>query len=246
MKAKMKKQMKWLAPPLLLALVAPFTPHLDLAVASYFYDGKAFSEHPYFTFLFKFGEMFGFFFGAVTLLFYLLSWISKKHRHFRQGSLLIGLTLFMGAGVITNAILKEYWGRPRPKQLVEFGGTLNYRAFWQPNFEANREPQKSFPSGHVAMGFFYLSLIVVGHRYNNKMLYYMGVALTLFWGVGLMVARVAQGGHFVSDVLISPIIMWLTVLVIARFTLVEQKETNPSLELNDRSAESDSSEKVSK
>lgn len=239
----MKKQMKWLFPVFLLALFAPFTPKIDLAVSSYFYEGGQFSTHPYFSFLFKSGEMFGFFFGAVVLFFYLLSWVSKKHRRFREGALLIGLTLLIGAGIITNSLLKEYWGRPRPKQIVEFGGKLDYRPFWKPNFEAEREPQKSFPSGHVAMGFFYLSLIVVGRHYKNRMLIYSGALLTLFWGVGLMIARVAQGGHFVSDVLISPIIMWLTILLVAKFTLAEERAEKVMGPKSDTSQELDEREK---
>lgn len=219
----MKKQLKWACPLLFLAALTPFTPWLDMNVATHFYDGQSFSTHPYFSFLFKVGEMFGFFIGAVVLCFYLLSWISNRYRKFREGALMIGLTLVLGAGLITNSVLKEYWGRPRPKQLVEFGGTLDYRPFWQPNLEPGREPQKSFPSGHVAMGFFYLSLIVVGRHYKNRFLFGMGLLLTLFWGIGLMVARVAQGGHFVSDVLVSPLIMWLTVLILAKFTLREER-----------------------
>ena len=137
---------------------------------------------------------------------------------------MIGLTLVVGAGLITNSVLKEYWGRPRPKQVVEFGGKLDYRPFWQPNLEATREPQKSFPSGHVAMGFFYLSLIIVGRHYKNRLLFGLGLFLTLFWGIGLMIARVAQGGHFLSDVIVSPIIMWLTVLILAKCTLRDKPD----------------------
>ena len=220
----MKKQLKWACPLLFLAALTPFTPWLDMRVATHFYNGQNFSTHPYFSFLFKVGELFGFFFGAVVLCFYLLSWVSKRYRRYREGALMIGLTLLIGAGIITNALFKEYWGRPRPKQIVEFGGTLDYRPFWKPNLNADREPQKSFPSGHVAMGFFYLSIIVVASHYRNRLLFVMGLFLTLFWGIGLMIARVAQGGHFVSDVIFSPVIMWLTVLILAKLTLKEETD----------------------
>lgn len=120
----------------------------------------------------------------------------------------MGITLTLGAGLITNMGLKEYWGRPRPKQVIEFGGKHEYRPFWHPNFHTRHDPQRSFPSGHVAMGFYFLSLYLVGKRYNNVPLKRSGLFLVAFLGGGLMIARIAQGGHFFSDVLFSPILMW--------------------------------------
>lgn len=128
--------------------------------------------------------------------------------------LLIGLTLVIGAGLITNVLCKGYLGRPRPKQLSEFGGQLTYRCFWNPNLNPSRVPQKSLPSGHVAMGFSYLALIVVGRRHELRWLQGIGLCFTLFWGPGLMLARVAQGGHFISDVILAACVMWWTVHVL--------------------------------
>ena len=78
---------------------------------------------------------------------------------------------------------------------------------------SERSPQKSFPSGHVAMGFYYLSLLLLAKR---AWLFYSALFLILFWGVGLMVTRVVQGGHFVSDVLASFVLMWLIACVADR------------------------------
>ncbi|MCH9609054.1 MAG: hypothetical protein S4CHLAM45_08150 [Chlamydiales bacterium] len=238
----MKTQLKWILPLLFLAVIAPFTPTLDLKIASFFFNGETFSQHPYFTFLFKTGELFGFFIGAVVLFVYLVSWVSRRARRYRQGALAIGLTLLLGAGIIVNEGFKKYWGRPRPKQIEQFGGKLSYRPFWQPNLDREREPQKSFPSGHVSMGFFYLSFIIVGRRYKNQAMFFTGIFLTIFWGGGLMLARMAQGGHFLSDVLVAPVVMWWTLLIIAKFTLGEPLEESLSKERRDIGAKSDPSQ----
>ena len=118
------------------------------------------------------------------------------------------LTLVIGAGLVTNLGFKEYWGRPRPKQVIEFGGKHEYRPFWIPDFHTRHDPQRSFPSGHVAMGFYFLSMVLVGKRYHSPLLKNMGLFLVIFLGGGLMIARVVQGGHFFSDVIVSPILMW--------------------------------------
>ncbi|MCH9703378.1 MAG: phosphatase PAP2 family protein, partial [Chlamydiae bacterium] len=129
-----------------------------------------------------------------------------------------------------NLGLKEMWGRPRPKQLEQFGGTKQYRAVWQPRFEKiEGDHERSFPSGHTAVGFFYLSLFLVGRRYQNRLLTNGGALLTLFWGPGLMVTRIVQGAHFLSDVVTSVLIMWCVALAVdyvlfeARSTLVKTK-----------------------
>lgn len=203
----------WLFPLLFLGLVAPFTPFLDLYFSSLFYmDGREFTNPLPFHILFKYGEIFGLLTGALALLVYLLSFGIKKIRPFQKGALVMVLTLVIGAGLLTNVLFKGYWGRPRPKQIVEFGGEHDYRPFWKPHFHAAPEPQRSFPSGHVAMGFYFLSLVLVGRRYNNQKLVITGILLTASLGGGLMIARVGQGGHFFSDVIVSPVLMWLVAL----------------------------------
>lgn len=199
---------------LLFALFAPLSPKIDLYVSGLFYSKETgFYDNGFFHFLFKYGELFGLATGGVAFGVFALTFILPKWKKLRLGSLTIVLTLVIGAGLITNAGLKNFWGRPRPKQIVEFGGKHLYRPFWQPKLNTKNDPQKSFPSGHVAMGFYFLSLYLVGKRYHSKTLLYMGLFLTLFLGGGLMIARVVQGGHFVSDVLVSPLIMWY----VARF-----------------------------
>lgn len=217
------KHLKWLLPLLFFAALAPFTPAIDLYVSSLFFT-ETFYDNAFFNFLYKYGELVGFAIGGFVGIVLLLSFVKKeKWIKWRAGALMVLLTLVIGAGVITNSCFKEYWGRPRPKQIVEFGGHHAYRPFWYPHLPSKKDPQKSFPSGHVAMGFYYLSLCLAAKRYGSRALWYTGLFLTLFWGGGLMVGRVVQGAHFVSDVLAAALLMWLVALTIDHWVWKKQE-----------------------
>lgn len=197
----MLRYLKWLLLPALCVVLAPFTPYLDLAISKAFFEDGHFFNNGFTAFLYKYGELVGFGFGGFACTVYLFSKRWRKH------ALVLILTGLLGTGLIVNAVLKDHWGRPRPKQLAEFGGKHAYRPFYQPNFHPE-ERQKSFPSGHVAVGFYYLALCVVARRVESRWLFWVGVFLTAFWGGGLFFARLAQGGHFFSDALFSILIMW--------------------------------------
>lgn len=204
------KYCKWSAPLFFVIAVAPFTPFLDLYISSLFFENGKFHTNAFFDFLFNYGELFGFAICGSAGLVFVVSFFYPKWKRWRYGALVMVLTLVVGAGLITNSLLKANWGRSRPKQVIEFGGKHSYTPFWRPNFAVSH--QKSFPSGHVALGFYYLSLCLIAKRYQSRFLFYSGFILTFFWGGGLMIARLVQGGHFFSDVIISPLIMWYVAL----------------------------------
>jgi len=211
----MKTKVKWLLPWAIVLLFAPFTPTLDLYFSHLFYSETtaSFYNPLAFRILFDYGELFGFFVGGVSLLCVALSFLKgqpffKRYRHYFLAFL---ITLTLGAGLITNVLFKGYWGRPRPKQTIEFQGKHHYRPFYHPDFNP-KEPQKSFPSGHVAMGICFVSFCLSARRYGHRSVFYASVALTTLLGGGLMAARVAQGGHFFSDVIFSVALIWLVAL----------------------------------
>lgn len=131
----------------------------------------------------------------------------------RKQVLVIILTLIVGSGFITHAVLKDHWGRPRPKQTENYGGMQVYRPFWNPNFFHQTEPSKSFVCGHCSTGFLFLTLIVLGQRYRSRLFIWLGALLSLIFGVGLSLTRMAQGGHYFSDCLFTALIMWTVALM---------------------------------
>jgi len=211
MKNFLIQQRMWLWPIVLMLLITPFTPTLDLAITRYFYQGNGeFSRSGLFHFMYDYGVVpaqiiAG---GATLLLFFSL--FTKKLQPTRRIALVLALSLTIGSGVICHFILKDHWGRPRPKQVVEFGGIQPFRPYYEPNLFHQPQPSKSFPCGHCTMGFYFFSVALIGRKLNNRSLYRAGLLFALFLGGLLSLTRIAQGGHFLSDTLMSALIMWLT------------------------------------
>ncbi len=117
--------------------------------------------------------------------------------------------------LIINALLKPGWGRPRPRQIENFGGNALYRSFYSPDFgHHTSDKYKSMPSGHASMGFYFFALAVLGRRLKNRKLEILGYCLAFGLGGLLGLTRIAQGGHFFSDVMISALITWWVALTL--------------------------------
>lgn len=209
------KSLSWILPIILMILITPFTPWLDLKITSLFYHPEnslldRFSTGPFFDFFFVQGMFPAWTVFALSTLFLGLSCFLNKFKFWRSPLLVLVLTFVMGAGFFTHLVLKDHWGRPRPKQVTQFGGIQEFRPFYSPNIFNQPEPSKSFPCGHCSMGFFFFALALVGKRLNKKWLTYLGMTIAIVLGSVLGVVRIMQGGHFFSDVLFSALLMWLT------------------------------------
>lgn len=215
----LKKHALWAYPLILLLLLTPFSAALDLFIAKMtFYRGWSgqepeeygFYTTPFFDFIYLYGAMPAALtaaFGAIAL--FASRWVARL-KPYRAICSMFCLTLFMGSLVITHSLLKECWGRPRPRQVVDFGGKQDFRAYYEPQFADALEPSKSFPSGHSTCGFYFFCLYFIGRRYKNKAIAALGMTLAVGLGGALSVARIVQGGHFISDVYVAALIMWLT------------------------------------
>lgn len=209
--------MKWFFCFLILCLYTPFSGSIDLYFTRYFFVDGEFSHHPFFTFLYDYGERPSQIVAALSLFSFLI-WPKKCGR----SALYLFLTLAIGAFLINEVALKKQWGRPRPKQVVEFGGNQPFRPYYSPNF-AQPEPSRSFPCGHCTAGFYFFCLAFLGKRKGNTKLYLLGLSLSLLLGVSLGVARIAQGGHFFSDVLFGACVMYLTAKTLDRWMFVYER-----------------------
>jgi lipid A 4'-phosphatase len=111
------------------------------------------------------------------------------------------LVLILGAGLFVNAGLKDHFGRARPRDVAEFGGSRQFT----PAFALSNECRKncSFSSGDAAAAFFFLALAVASRRRRA-----MWVA-ALGFGVLVSLSRLAAGAHFLSDVAVSFFVMLL-------------------------------------
>ena len=165
-------------------------------------------------FLYEFGTIPAFALTFISLLAWYRSLQSPKWIRFRRYFLLYSLTSIVGAGLIVNALLKEYTGRPRPREVVEFGGNWEYRAALELGIPGQGQ---SFPCGHCTMGFIFASGVMF---WNYSPPVAIGsLALGLGYGTLMSTARLLQGAHYVSDAFWSLGVMGATFICFYFFVL---------------------------
>ena len=147
--------------------------------------------------------------GALAALFLGLFW--QAWRRYRLASAFLVLLYLIGPGLLVNVTLKEYWGRPRPADIVEFGGKRTFSQPWQMRTVDRR---KSFPSGHASVAF-YLAAPWFLLRSTRRRAAYAWLSAGMGYGLLVGAARMAQGAHFLSDILWSGGIVYLTGLLLA-------------------------------
>lgn len=171
---------------------------LDLALSGAFYSpetGWAHGFKPLWQFLYEFGTLPSVLVVAAALVVLIGSWTNRRWLRYRKVAGYLVLCMVMGPGVLINVCLKSEWGRPRPRQVEQFGGQYPFEPVLTVNPDS---PGQSFPCGHCSMGFYLFSVaMLVGWKTRAGMLTGLGAT-----GFGLLIgmARIVQGGHFLSDV----------------------------------------------
>lgn len=129
-------------------------------------------------------------------------------RGMRPG-LMILLGLVLGPGLLVNAIGKDHWHRPRPRQTEGLGGDFAYVAPLEVG-----PAGKSFPCGHASVGFACAAVgyaVAAGRPRTRRRWFAASFALGAILGLG----RVATGAHFVSDVVWAALFTYAALFVAA-------------------------------
>jgi len=115
----------------------------------------------------------------------------------------------LGNGLIIEGIFKNFMGRPRPVQVIPFGGQDTYHGPFVPGDDPPNH--RSFVSSHAAAGFALMSLgLTCGPVWRRRWLLIGTVAGSV---VGL--GRILQGGHFLSDIIFAFYAVWLSCELVA-------------------------------
>jgi len=135
----------------------------------------------------------------VGLIALLIGQLQGRATWRKRGIFLIACVV-LGPGLIINAVFKDHWDRPRPRDVMEFGGTLHYTpAPWR------GEGGSSFPCGHCSVGFLYASGWWLWKSRRPRWAR-ASLALGLTLGSALGLGRMAAGAHFLSDVIWSALL----------------------------------------
>jgi lipid A 4'-phosphatase len=124
-----------------------------------------------------------------------------------RAALLMIATLGLGPGLVTDVILKNHWGRPRPIDVTQFGGDEHFVPWWDPRGDC--PGNCSFVAGEPSGAFWTLApAMLVPPAWRG-----LATAAALALGAGIGLARMAAGGHFFTDVVFSGfftfLIIWL-------------------------------------
>ncbi len=198
-------------------------PRFDLYVSQYFFDngqGFIWEHHIIAKSIYKLTH----FIGATMLIglpiLIAACWIVKNDYLIKRRNIFIFLlsACILGPGLMVNLVLKDNWGRPRPRQIIEFQGDRQYEPPFSPSFECQR--CHSFVSGHASVGFFFFSVaLLVGKR--------RWLLLPVIAGTVIGIGRMVQGGHFFSDVLFSGWVVWFCSIILYKvfveFSLLQKE-----------------------
>lgn len=121
-----------------------------------------------------------------------------------KAGLLVLSVVTLGSGLIVNVGLKGFWGRARPFDTTEFGGTEPFTRAWA--FSDSCSWDCSFVSGEAAA-----SMLLMVFALIVPPAWRLRTAIAAA-GFSLLVSlnRIAFGAHFLSDVLIA----WGLVLIV--------------------------------
>lgn len=117
-------------------------------------------------------------------------------------------TLALGPGLLTNVILKDHWGRPRPIDVRQFGGDYRFTSWWDPRGDCPNNC--SFIAGEPSGAFWTLAPAALA----GPELLPLAYAAALAFGAGVGVLRIAAGAHFFSDVVFAGVFMYLLIWLI--------------------------------
>lgn len=132
------------------------------------------------------------------------------------GLLVMALSLALGPGLLVNTVLKDHSHRPRPAQVMEFGGTERFQPFFSFSGECPRNC--SFVSGEGSSAFWTLAPAMLLPPPARL----VALAAAVAFGAATGTLRMAFGGHFLSDTVFAALLTWLVVLgcwrLVARVT----------------------------
>ncbi|MBN8997855.1 MAG: phosphatase PAP2 family protein, partial [Rhizobiales bacterium] len=106
-------------------------------------------------------------------------------------------SLALGPGLVVNGLFKSLSGRPRPVAVDVFGGPSPFVPAWR--FSDHCASNCSFISGEASSALWLLGVVMLAPR---GLRLWLGVPAALLV-LALSLNRIAFGGHFASDVLIS-------------------------------------------
>lgn len=177
-------------------------PRIDIGISGLFFDHGFYLEGQRWKTWFQDGVLYFLCLSMLSVFgVYVSNRLSKRNLCGIDGrkALYLVAVLLLGAGLIVNAGLKDHFGRARPRDVAEFGGSKHFT----PAFVISHECDSncSFSSGDGAGAFFSLALALALSRKRAILL------AAVAFGSVVSLYRIAAGAHFFSDCVVSFFVM---------------------------------------
>ena len=197
-----------------------FAPQLDVATSRLFYDpGRGFVLASWPPILFLFRAIPWIAWGMLLLvavgIFWLLLFRRPLWRLDRKALIFVVVSTVAGPGLFANTLFKDHWGRARPAQTEMFGGAHRFTPAPLPATECDRNC--GFVSGHAALAF---SLVALAFLLPSGRPRRLGIVAALSFGALVGLGRIAQGAHFLSDVVYAGLLVYVTTFLLYRWIVV--------------------------
>lgn len=119
------------------------------------------------------------------------------------------LALLLLPGIVVNYVLKDNsFGRPRPVQVEQYGGERQFAPLFVYSGQCSKNC--SFVSGHAATAFY---TIAFAWAFGVRWIFVIGM---LIGGI-VSTVRMAQGAHFLSDIIFSFWVVYFGTLILAYY-----------------------------
>jgi lipid A 4'-phosphatase len=151
---------------------------------------------------------------ALSILALLAGEVLPALRASRSLWLYITLLYLTGPGLLVDVLLKPLWGRARPAEVQEFGGTL---AFTPPHLPSGQcSSNCSFVAGEVsgAVALAVALALLLSRPNLTPLAHRAAIALITLLPLYTGFQRIAAGRHFLSDVLLSAIFTLLCAVLL--------------------------------
>lgn len=198
-------------------------PQIDLYVSSLFFAKNAFflKSTLFAVIIYKATIIITASFALVLVALLFIETVSKIRFVRKKVLIYLLLVLLLGPGLIVNVIFKNHFGRARPSQIEYFGGDKKFT----PALTIAHQCKKncSFSSGHAAAAFYFLAFVPLLHGRKK----FAAAVVATIWGSIVGFVRIIQGGHFLSDVVCSAIVVYGVSLLL--HYLLFERNTNETL-----------------
>mgnify|MGYP001223031900 CR=1 FL=1 len=201
---------------LVVSVIFLIFPRLDIWASNIFYAGEGnfpASKDPFWNNVRYFGVYIIKWVAALSLfvMLFKLAFPKVKALMDLRHPIFMTSSLILGPGLVVNTFFKNMWGRPRPRSTEIFGGDLPFIGIWHPTNYCDRNC--SFVSGEASSAFWLVALVFIAPK---------AWRLPLATTIGALVVvisgnRVAFGGHFLSDTLLSWGVTMLVIMAVYHY-----------------------------